>query len=129
MKIALFLDIIGRDEIFCVHGFQVSGFRFQVGYRVFTTDTLYETSYKTPAGRNSKQIERRTSNIERRILLTLRFTDFKTREPPSAPSSALSNTEPHPTTNPTVVNSGSNDSLRQAQGLSLSKAAESNFEG
>jgi hypothetical protein len=39
MKIALFLDIIGRDETFSEHGFQVSGFRFQAGYRVFTTNT------------------------------------------------------------------------------------------
>ncbi len=30
---------------------------------------------------------------------------------------------------PTVLSSESNDSLRQAQGLSLSKAAESDFEG
>jgi hypothetical protein len=44
MKTALiFWDIIGRGEIFSEHGFQVSGFRFQDGSRVFTTDTSYET--------------------------------------------------------------------------------------
>jgi hypothetical protein len=53
--------------------------------------------------------------------MTLYFIDFKTSEPQTA-------------TSPSVVSSGSNDSgfndfLRQAQGLSLSKAAESNFEG
>jgi hypothetical protein len=52
--------------------------------------------------------------------MTLRFIDFKTSEPQHA-------------TSPSVVsswlkNSGANDSLRQAQGLSLSKAAESNLE-
>ena len=46
MKIALFLDIIGRDETFSEHGFQVSGVRFQAGSRVFTPDTLYETSFQ-----------------------------------------------------------------------------------
>jgi hypothetical protein len=51
-------------------------------------------------------VEHRTSNIEHRILMTLRFIDFKTSEPQPATSS-----------------------LRQAQGLSLSKAAKSNFEG
>ncbi len=30
MKIALFLDNIGRGETFSEHGFQVSGVRFQV---------------------------------------------------------------------------------------------------
>jgi hypothetical protein len=43
MKIALFLDIIGRGETFSEHGFQVSGVRCQAGFRVFTIDTLYET--------------------------------------------------------------------------------------
>jgi hypothetical protein len=40
--------------------------------------------YEPPPGRNSEQIERRTSNvqhrtsnIERRILMTLRFADIK----------------------------------------------------
>ena len=33
------------------------------------------------AGRNSEQIERRTSNVERPILMALRFIDFKTSEP------------------------------------------------
>jgi hypothetical protein len=38
------------------------------------------------------------------------------------------NIQPQPATSPWVVSSGSNDSLRQAQGLSLSKAAESNID-
>jgi hypothetical protein len=46
MKIALFFDIIGRDETFSEHGFQVSGVRCQDGSRIFTTDTLYETSFQ-----------------------------------------------------------------------------------
>jgi hypothetical protein len=55
------------------------------------------------------------------ILMTLRFIDFIT-------------SEPQPPTSPSVVSSGSNESgsnnsLRQAQGLSVSKAAVSNFEG
>ena len=50
----------------------------------------------------------KTINIERRILMTLRFIEFKTNE--------LQNTEPQPATSPSVVSSGSNDS------------AESNFE-
>ena len=39
------------------------------------------TLYETPPARNSEKTERRTSNVERRILMTLRFIDFKTREP------------------------------------------------
>jgi hypothetical protein len=84
---------------------------------------------------NRLNVEHRTSNIERPILMALRFIDLKTSE--------SQNTEPQPATSPSVVSSGlkdsgsndsrlkdsgSNDSLRQAQGLSLSKAAESNFE-
>ncbi len=37
MKIALFLDIIGRSKTFSEHRFQVSGFGFQAGSLVFTT--------------------------------------------------------------------------------------------
>ena len=36
MKVALFLDIIGRDRTFSEHGFQVSGVRFQAGFSIFT---------------------------------------------------------------------------------------------
>jgi hypothetical protein len=54
---------------------------------------------------NRLNVEHRTSNIERPILMTLRFIDFKTSEPQPATSSP-----------------------RRAQGLSLSKAVESNFE-
>jgi len=36
---------------------------------------------KLPPIRNSEKIERRTSNIERPILMALRFIDFKTSEP------------------------------------------------
>jgi len=36
---SFFLDIIGRDETFSEHGFQVSGVRFQAGFRFFPTDT------------------------------------------------------------------------------------------
>jgi hypothetical protein len=50
------------------------------------------------------KVEHRTPNIERRILMTLRFIDFKT-------------SEPQPATSPSVVSSGLNDSV------------ESNFEG
>ena len=60
-------------------------------------------------------VEHRTPNIERRILMTLRFIDFKT-------------SEPQPAKSPSVVSSGSNDFPRRARALSLSKAAESNFE-
>jgi len=49
-------------------------------------------------------VEHRTPNIERRILMTLRFIDFKM-------------SEPQPATSPSVVSSGLKDS------------AESNFEG
>jgi hypothetical protein len=42
---------------------------------------------------NRLNVEHRTSNIERPILMTLRFTDFKTNEPQPATSSAESNTE------------------------------------
>jgi hypothetical protein len=48
--------------------------------------------------------------------MTLRFIDFIA-------------SEPQPVTRPSVMNSWSSSSLRQAQGLSLSKAAKSNFEG
>jgi hypothetical protein len=54
---------------------------------------------------NRLNVEHRTSNIERPILMTLRFIDFKTNEPQPATSSP-----------------------RRARGLSLSKAGESNFE-
>jgi hypothetical protein len=57
------------------------------------------------------QIERRTSNIEHRILMTLRFIYLKTSE--------SQNTEPESATS----------YPRRARGLSLSMAAESNFEG
>jgi len=47
-----------------VHGFKVSGVSVQV-------------SAKPPAGTaNRLNIEHRTSNIERRILMTLHFIDF-----------------------------------------------------
>jgi hypothetical protein len=39
MKIALFLDIIGRDETFSEHGFQVSGFRLALAFSLLTPDT------------------------------------------------------------------------------------------
>jgi hypothetical protein len=42
---------------------------------------------------NRLNVEHRTSNIERRILMTLRFIDFKTSEPQPATSSAVSNFE------------------------------------
>jgi hypothetical protein len=50
-------------------------------------------------------------NVEHPILMALRFIYFKTSKP--------QNTEPQPAT----------ISPRRARGLSLSKAAESNFEG
>ena len=65
---------------------------------------------------NRLNVEHRTSNIERPILMTLRFIYFKTSEP--------QNTEPQHATSPSAVSSESKDSLRQAQGLSLSKAAK-----
>jgi hypothetical protein len=52
MKIALFLDIIGRDKTFSEHGFQVSGVRFQAGSRVFTPDTSCETTFDECGSRN-----------------------------------------------------------------------------
>jgi hypothetical protein len=39
MKIALFLDIIERDEIFFEHGFQVSGVRLALAFSLLTPDT------------------------------------------------------------------------------------------
>jgi hypothetical protein len=39
----------------------------------------YETSYETPPCRNIEKIEHRTSNIERRILMALRFIEFSER--------------------------------------------------
>jgi hypothetical protein len=70
---------------------------------------------------NRLNIGHRTSNIERRILMALRFIESKTSEsqPATSPSVASSG----------FKDSGSNDSLRQAQGLSLSKAAESILQG
>jgi len=47
--------------------------------------------------------------------MTLRFIDFKTSEPQAATIRSALSLQP-------------NGYLRQAQGLSLSKAAESNFE-
>jgi hypothetical protein len=42
---------------------------------------------------NRLNVEHRTSNIERPILMTLRFIDFKTSEPQPAMSSAESKTD------------------------------------
>jgi hypothetical protein len=42
---------------------------------------------------NRLNVEHRTPNIERRILMTLRFIDFKTNEPQPATSSVESNFE------------------------------------
>jgi hypothetical protein len=42
---------------------------------------------------NRLNVEHRTSNIERPILMTLRFIDFKTSEPQPATSSVESNFE------------------------------------
>jgi hypothetical protein len=39
MKIDLFLDIIGRDETFSEHGFQVSGVRLALAYSLLTPET------------------------------------------------------------------------------------------
>jgi hypothetical protein len=75
------------------------------------------------AGRaNRLNVEHRTSNIERRILMALRFIDFKTNEPQPATSSAVSNTEQQPATSPSVVSSGLKDS-------GSNDSAESDFEG
>jgi len=68
-KWVFFLDIIGRGEAFSEHRFQVSGFRPVLAFLLLTPDTLYETSlckYEIPPGRNSEQIERRTSNVQHR---------------------------------------------------------------
>ena len=95
------MDTIRRYETFCEHGFQVSGVRCQASYRVFTPDTSYETSYEIPPIWNSESsrrikalnVEHRTANIERRILMTLRFIDFITSEPQPALSIAESKFE------------------------------------
>ena len=73
-----------------------------------------------PGTVNRMNVEHRTSNIERPILMALRFIYFKTSEP--------QNTEPQPCDEP-IGRELTNDSPRRARGLSLSKAAESNFEG
>jgi hypothetical protein len=39
MKIDLFLGIIGRDETFSEHGFQVSGVRLALAYSLLTPET------------------------------------------------------------------------------------------
>jgi len=65
-------------------------------------------------------IEHRTSNIERRILMTLRFIYFKTRE--------LQNNCPQPATNSPRRARGQPSTLAQGEYI-LSKAVESNFEG
>jgi hypothetical protein len=64
---------------------------------------------------NRLNVEHRTFNIERRILMTLRFIEFKTSQPQIATIRSALSSQP-------------TGSLRQAQGLNLSKAAESNFE-
>ena len=101
--------------------FQVSGVRCQDS-TPWASVLTPRIKLRLPGTVKRLNVEHRTSNIERRILMTLRFNYFKTSE--------LQNTEPQPATSPSAVSSGSNGSLRQqAQGLSLSKAAESNFEG
>jgi hypothetical protein len=39
MKIDLFGDMIGRDETFSEHGFQVSGVRLALTYSLLTPET------------------------------------------------------------------------------------------
>jgi hypothetical protein len=86
-------------------------------------DQTPDTSNKTTHGRNSEKIERRTSNAQHRTsniddaTLYLFLKQAKRSLRRAFGRELRSN------------DSGSNDSLRQAQGLSLSKAAESNFEG
>jgi hypothetical protein len=70
---------------------------------------------------NRMNVEHRTFNIERPILMALRFIYFKTSEP--------QNTEPQPATSRSALNSQPKGFPRRARGLSLSKAVESNFEG
>jgi hypothetical protein len=60
-------------------------------------------------GTEKMNVEHRTSNIERRILMALRFIDFKTNEQQPATSSSVMSSG--------LKDSGSND------------LAESNFEG
>jgi hypothetical protein len=51
----------------------------QVGFGSFEPHRLYiKTERSVPA--THANVEHRTPNIERRILMTLRFIDFKTRE-------------------------------------------------
>jgi hypothetical protein len=75
---------------------------------------------------NSMNVEHQTFNIERRILMTLRFIDFKTSKPqPATSRSTLSSTALWLL----LKDSRPKGPPRRARGLSLSKAAESNFEG
>jgi hypothetical protein len=77
---------------------------------------FHEVSYERRlAGTvNRLNVEHPTSNIERPILMTLSFIDFKTNEP--------QNTEQQPAKSPSVVSSGLKDS-------GSNDSAESNFEG
>jgi hypothetical protein len=86
---------------------------FQPGINsyLFNCDSCVSSS-RNLSGHLSLNVEHRTSNIEHRILMTLRFIYFKT-------------SQPQPATSPSVVRPGSNDSPRRAQGLGLSKAAKS----
>jgi hypothetical protein len=68
---------------------------------------------RLPGTVNRMNVEHRTSNIERPVLMALRFIYFKTSEP--------QNTELQPATSPSAVSSGPMGSPRRARGLSLSK--------
>jgi hypothetical protein len=59
------------------HGFQVSGLRPALAFSLLTPYMkLHIVGTKIRLN-----VEHRTPNIERRILMTLRFIDFKTSEP------------------------------------------------
>ena len=76
------MDIIGRDETFSEHGFQVSGFRFQASFRVFTADISCETGtipsgsarLKATTDNFSHETHEKTRNI---IFIFVRFRGFR----------------------------------------------------
>jgi hypothetical protein len=75
--------------------FQCSGVRDNIsGAYMKLRMRLRQTGVVTPPdGRKDLNVEHRTPNIERRILMTLRFIDFITSEPQPALSRAESKFE------------------------------------
>ncbi len=80
-------------------------------------DLIIHILCENPLGRSSAYFEHRTSNIERRILMTLRFIDFKIREPQTA--------KIHLVMSPGMKDSGSNGSLPNSAELNFQEEIHS----